>query len=106
MFGSPQKTAPSRPASGEKPVSTQYGKFSKAFISDISGIGNNFFAVGLALVSLIFFLNLFIYFKIQHRDLILNGLIIIAVVLGAIIFNNYLVNSGLDILEAAYSQIK
>lgn len=100
MFGSRSKTVP-KPAEKTKPTSMEYGRITTAFISNISGIGNNFFTFGFAFILLIFFLNLFVHFRIQHRDLILNGLIIIAVVLGAIIFNNYLINSGLDILEAA-----
>jgi len=99
MFGSRFKTNPVPKI--EQSSSFQYGKMTKAFISDISGIGRNFFTVGLIAVFLAFFLNLFIHIKIQHRDLILNGLVLIAVALGAIIFNNHLVNSGLDILEAA-----
>ncbi len=102
MFGSSSKTvAPLKPAEKTKPTSMEYGRLTAALISNISGIGNNFFTFGSALILLIFFLNLFVNFRIQHRDLILNGLIVIAVALGAIIFNNHLINSGLDILEAA-----
>jgi len=99
MFGSRFKTK-TIPQSG-RPSSFQYGKMTKAFLSDISGISQNLFAAGLVFILVVFLLNLFIHVRIQHRDLILNGLVIIAVALGAIIFNNYLINSGLDILEAA-----
>lgn len=102
MFGSRSKTVvPSKPAGKTKPTSMEYSKLTAAFISNISGIGNNFFLFGLAIILLIFFLNLFVHIRIQHHDLILNGLIIIAVALGMIVFNNYLINSDLDIFEAA-----
>jgi hypothetical protein len=101
MFGSRPKeepaAAPSKIDSGRL-LLPKFDGLTKSFVSDISGINQNIFSAGLFFVFLVFLLNIFIHRRIQHRDLILNGLIVLVVVLGLLVLNSRLVGLNLQII--------